>query len=133
MAVCAPDERLSRIQLFYDYDNVKGVRIYGSGLNAGERLLGEVGGFEGNGWQEVSLALAEGEYLTQVTFQDNRYVDWIEFIGNRGSKGKIGGTPGRAGTPTLTAGDGRKIVGLSIWSSHEDVEGIQLVTEPIKH
>ncbi len=126
-AIAPPGQRISQIKFWFDDQVIKGMEVF-----TPQGSLGAIGGFEAR-YTTALFALDEDEYLTQVQAECGRYIDWMKLWTNKKQSSEIGGRADRNDPmPTLMAGGDRKIIGFKIWSTHHDIEGIQLVTEPLE-
>lgn len=126
-AIASPGQRIARIVFWHNDSIIKGMEVF-----AQNGSLGKIGCFDKE-YEKTDFKLDDDEFLIQVQIECGKYTDWMKLWTNKGRMSKeIGGRGDhRDPMPTLDAGANRKIVGFRLWSTNCDIEGVQIITEPI--
>jgi hypothetical protein len=131
-------ERFTKIEVYRTGEGaqwkiIAAIRVFAKQKDGEEFEVGQAGRLPKEG-KPQTFVFGPNEYLTGVEFQEGMWVDNLTLKTNKRKSDTMGGEAHPLqghNEHNLKAGEGKKIVGLRIWSTDQDIEGIQVVVGPI--
>jgi len=130
-------ERFTRFEVYgtgqyTPHDVVSAIKAFAKTKEGQEHEVGTVGRIPQNG-QAKNVRLDDDEYLVGFEAQQGQFFDVVRFVTNKTTSDWVGGVlhPFDAAHAKLelSAGSGKKVVGLRLWSHDRDISVAQLIIE----